>query len=294
MVNNITPSILSETPGIICLEDDFALADNLSKVPYINGAFQSEMLILFICQKGNMQLTISDENKQMSAGDAFLCKPRQPILQVLSSSDCQVWVLFYSPHIVDFILPARHNLSKVLEGEFHPLIHFTENEADENIFVLLNMLRQRGSDPNLTFRSKTIYHLFSTLLFEVLNQCCKPLRLQEDKTNNNDQTSRADSIFKEFLKYLNEDGGCHRTVAFYADRLYISPKHLSKVIKEKSGNRTLDVINKHAMQQIKLDIKLTDTPIQQIAIKYNFSNFSFFCQYVKQHLGMTPQEYRGK
>ena len=294
MVNNITPSILSETPGIICLEDDFALADNLSKVPYINGAFQSEMLIMFICKKGNMQLTISDENKQMSAGDAFLCKPRQPILQVLSSSDCQVWVLFYSPHIVDFILPARHNLSKVLEGEFHPLIHFTENEADENIFVLLNMLRQRGSDLNLTFRSNTIYHLFSTLLFEVLNQCCKPLRLQEDTTNNNDQTSRADSIFKEFLKYLNEDGGCHRTVAFYADHLYISPKHLSKVIKEKSGNRALDVINKHAMQQIKLDIKLTDTPIQQIAIKYNFSNFSFFCQYVKQHLGMTPQEYREK
>ncbi len=294
MVNEITPSILSSTPGIISLEDDFALADSLSKVPYINGAFQSEMLILFICIKGNMQLTISDENKQMTAGDAFLCKPHQPVLQVLSSSDCQAWVLFYSPHIVDFILPARHNLSKVLEGEFHPLIHFAENEADENIFVLLNMLRQRGNNPDLTFRSNTIYHLFSTLLFEVLNQCCKPLRLQEDTTNNNDQTSRADSIFKEFLKYLNEDGGCHRTVAFYADRLYISPKHLSKVIKEKSGNRTLDVINKHAMQQIKLDIKLTDTPIQQIAIKYNFSNFSFFCQYVKQHLGMTPQEYREK
>ena len=85
-----------------------------------------------------------------------------------------------------------------------------------------------------------------------------------------------------------------RTDAFYADLLCISPKHLSKVIKETSGNRTLDVINKHAMQQIKLDLKLTDIPIQQIAIKYNFSNFSFFCQYVKQHLGMTPQEYRGK
>lgn len=39
-------------------------------------------------------------------------------------------------------------------------------------------------------------------------------------------------------------------------------------------------------------LKLTDIPIGQLAIKYNFGNFSFLCQFVKAHLGLTPQEYR--
>lgn len=39
-------------------------------------------------------------------------------------------------------------------------------------------------------------------------------------------------------------------------------------------------------------MKLTDIPIGQLAIKYNFGKFSFFYQFVKAHLGLTPQEYR--
>ena len=71
-------------------------------------------------------------------------------------------------------------------------------------------------------------------------------------------------------------------------------KHLSKIVKQKTGKRALEVINSHAIHQIKLDLLLTDIPISQLADKYHFGNFSFFCQFVKVHLGMTPQAYRAQ
>ena len=83
-------------------------------------------------------------------------------------------------------------------------------------------------------------------------------------------------------------------MTYYADRLCISPKHLSNIIRKKTGRRALELINDHAIEQIRLDLKLSDTAINQLASKYKFSNFSFFCQFVKTHLGMTPQEYRAR
>ena len=93
---------------------------------------------------------------------------------------------------------------------------------------------------------------------------------------------------------LTASGGRQRTVAYYADKLCITAKHLSKIVKQKTGKRALEVINSHAIHQIKLDLLLTDIPISQLADKYHFGNFSFFCQFVKAHLGMTPQAYRAQ
>lgn len=291
MIYSITPSILQETPGMLCLENDFVLCDNLTKIPHINDAFQSEMLILFFCKNGHLQMTIDEEVQQLGAGDALLCKPLQTIHQVLSSGDCQTYVLFYTPRIADHLLPTRLNLSQVLEGDFIPIVHFGGQTPSGHINILLDLLRQHATNPLLPFRSNSLFHLFSTLLFEVLNNCCAHTTSQkaEDVCLT---CNRASSLFNMFIKKLNEDGGRHRSVTYYADLLCVSPKHLSKIIKEKTSNRALDVINTFAIQQIKIDLKLTDLPIIAIADKYNFANHSFFCQYVKQHLGMSPQKYR--
>ena len=293
MIYSITPALLQETPGMQCLENDFVLCDHLTKVPHINDAFQSEMLILFFCQIGHLQMTIDEKVLQLEAGDAFLCKPLQTIHHVLSSSDCQTYVLFYTPRIADHILPTKQNLSQVLERNFIPIVHFGEQTLSGHINILLDLLRRHATNQLLPFRSNSLFHLFSTLLFEVLNNCCTHTNSIETE-DSGQASSRSDTIFNLFIKKLNEDGGRHRTVSYYADLLCVTPKHLSKIIKKKTANRALDIINAFAIQQIKIDLKLTDAPIIAIADKYNFPNHSFFCQYVKQHLGTSPQKYRSK
>ena len=81
-------------------------------------------------------------------------------------------------------------------------------------------------------------------------------------------------------------------MAFYADQLCLSPKYLSKLIKEVSGKSAPEWINAYVMLEDKHLLKYTDISIKEIVFKLNFSNQTVFYKYFKAHTGMTPTEYR--
>lgn len=294
MIHQLSIKKLVQSQDILSLEHDFALADSLSKIPFINSSFRTDFLMLFFCFKGQMQLVVGDCQYHVVAGDVFLCKPCETVQQVLTSGDCKTWTLFYTPNIVNHVLPVKNDMAMLLERDFIRNVHFGEKYMLERFSMLLDMLRSRVLDKQLPFYSQTIFHFFSTVLFEVINHCCtlQNVATSTDDDFANEHSSRSDTLFKQFIQLLNEDEGRHRTVAFYAEKLCVSPKHLSRVIKEITGKKALTVIVSFAIQQIKIDLKLTDLPINVLATKYNFGNFPFFCQFVKKHLGMKPQEYR--
>ena len=248
--------------------------------------------MVFYCQNGHLQMKLSDEIIELNVGDVYICKPLTAIHQVLMSGDCKVAVLFYALQVAEYVLPANRNLSKLLECDAKLLVHLGEKFMNEHLSILIETVQQRAKDTSLAFRSNTLYYMFNVLLFEVLNVACRKEPGEGVAEEDMPTACRADTIFHMFIKLLKEDCGRHRTVAYYAEKLFITPKHLSKVIKKKTSNRALDVINNHALQLIKLDLKLTDIPISQLANKYNFNSFSFFCQFVRSHLDMTPQKYR--
>ncbi|MBO5978972.1 MAG: AraC family transcriptional regulator [Bacteroidales bacterium] len=72
----------------------------------------------------------------------------------------------------------------------------------------------------------------------------------------------------------------------------MSPKYLSKLIKEVSGKSAPEWINAYVMLEDKHLLKYTDISIKEIVFKLNFSNQTVFYKYFKAHTGMTPTEYR--
>ena len=50
----------------------------------------------------------------------------------------------------------------------------------------------------------------------------------------------------------------------------------------------------YTLKGIEHRLRYTDMTMQEIANDLNFPNASFFGKYVKDHLGMTPLEYRKK
>lgn len=62
----------------------------------------------------------------------------------------------------------------------------------------------------------------------------------------------------------------NREVAFYADKLCITSKYLSAVIKEVSGKTAKDWIIEYMVLEIKALLKNSTLNIQQIATKTNF------------------------
>jgi len=98
--------------------------------------------------------------------------------------------------------------------------------------------------------------------------------------------NRPDFIFKRFMETMAADSGRHRTLEYYA------PKYLSRIIKRISGKNALTLIHENAIEHIIRELKHSSKSIKEIAADFEFSNVSFFAQYVKKHLGVTPSEFR--
>lgn len=104
--------------------------------------------------------------------------------------------------------------------------------------------------------------------------------------------TQSDFLFKQFMEALAADNGKHRTLDYYANLFCYSPKYLSRIIKQISGKNALSLIHENAIEHIISELKYSNKSIKEIAIDFDFPNTSFFAQYVKKHLGMTPTEYR--
>ncbi len=104
--------------------------------------------------------------------------------------------------------------------------------------------------------------------------------------------SRQEDIFHRFTILVNEHAAREHAIAFYADRLCLTPNHLGSVIREVSGQTVMQWIHRHIIQQAKLQLKYSDLPVWQIAESLNFPNPSFFSKFFKRETGMTPAEYR--
>ena len=77
-----------------------------------------------------------------------------------------------------------------------------------------------------------------------------------------------------------------------ADRLAVTPKYLSVVCNTVTGKSAQVVINDLTVQEIKRLLLQTDMSVKEICVQLDFVSLSFFCKYVKKHLGMTAYQYR--
>lgn len=110
-----------------------------------------------------------------------------------------------------------------------------------------------------------------------------------DKDN---KRERKDELFTRFVQLIIKNYRRNRKLDFYADKLFISPKYLSDVIKKISGRTAHDWIDRYILLEAKILLRSSHKTIQQIADELNFPNNSFFSKYFKKHCGMTPKEYR--
>lgn len=106
--------------------------------------------------------------------------------------------------------------------------------------------------------------------------------------------SRQHSIFHRFIALLSEHGIQERNISFYANCLCVTPNHLGFVIKQTSGLTVIQWVNRHIIQQAKVQLKYSDLLVWEIAENLNFPNSSFFSSFFKKETGVSPGEYRNK
>lgn len=85
-----------------------------------------------------------------------------------------------------------------------------------------------------------------------------------------------------------------RLAQFYVDKMFLSTKHVSRIIKDISGKSISKWIDEWVISSIKVLLKTTNMTVIQIAHELNFPNPSFMSNYRARHTGVTPIQYRNR
>ena len=143
-----------------------------------------------------------------------------------------------------------------------------------------------NSDEKTQWHDETIQHLFSVLILEIVSLIKRKI------SENPSHYTRKVYLTFQFLKLLREHIKEQRSVNFYADLLYVSPKHLSMCVKEIAGRTCGEIINEMVVAEAKALLHNPDLTIGHVADELNFSDQYFFSKYFKKRTGVSPLRYR--
>ena len=91
---------------------------------------------------------------------------------------------------------------------------------------------------------------------------------------------------------IRENYRPERNISFYAEKMHLSPQHLSTTIKKTTGKTLTDIISTFVIRDAQAKLRSTELTIQEIAYSLNFPDISFFGKYFKRYTGMSPKQYR--
>jgi AraC-like DNA-binding protein len=157
------------------------------------------------------------------------------------------------------------------------------HQMAERYFMALADSLSRGFDDTI------IGHLTEALRGEIL----RSYRIQVTEEHGTANTRSAD-IFNRFLSLVSQYSDSERTISFYADKLFLSPRYLATIIKDVSGRSLMSWVNASVINKAKIALQYTDKSILEISEDLHFNEQTTFTRFFKHLTGMTPSQYRKK
>ena len=160
--------------------------------------------------------------------------------------------------------------------------------SPEVIDVLTYVYRQVSSlikQHDNPYKEEIIKHLFSAHYYGLgyymhgLKSQPSAMTVQQEKC-------------ERFMVLVAENFKTRRDIGFYADKLCVTSKYLSTMLKQETGMTALDWIEKHVVLYAKSCLSSTSMTIQEISDDLDFPSQSVFGKYFKRVEGMSPKAYR--
>ena len=273
--------------------DDLVVIENIKAIPNNKVCFENHDVV-FICTEGQAQFEYDGTLMQVEKNDLFLFMRRSIGCKFMASSNfnCrQIW--FARSELWNINLYSNTNLSDLVFFKQHPKVHLTEDDMallDDYFQLLCHRMRDRSP----LFYRDIVRSLVSTKMLEVLSMLRRGAEKESEQVLLKDTSPgfHRRRLADEFVRMVEQSDGRIRKVDDFASRLNVTPKYLSTLLKETMNRRPSEMIQLFTMKAIERRLRFTDMTMQEIANDLNFPNASFFGKYFKEHLGMTPLEYR--
>ncbi|MBE0619364.1 MAG: helix-turn-helix domain-containing protein [Burkholderiales bacterium] len=97
---------------------------------------------------------------------------------------------------------------------------------------------------------------------------------------------------QRFRALLDRSFRTHKSVAFYAGELGITPTQLNRVCREVLGKSALGAINARLLLEAERDLVYTFIGVKEIALSLGFSDAAYFSRFFAKQKRCTPTQFR--
>lgn len=257
------------------------------KMSFFSFPKKNTKVVSIVCLSGSARLSLNMREVVLPARSISVILPGHQIESYSTSDDFKGFMITSSQRNFESFLPVMSKLFMCsMFYRENPVVELDDREL-ENQILFHDLLQNKLNEEQDTFNRLVVNRLIEGIFCETCNIYFKRINL-----NVSARCNRSESLFYRFIVDIESHYKTERSVSFYADRLCVTPKHLSSVIKEISGRTASECIDLYVVSEIKRLLASTDMNIQEISCMLNFANQSFFGKYFKTHTGYSPREYR--
>jgi len=243
-----------------------------------------DALIIILCTEGGGEISIDLKKYVVERNSVVVLQPHNYLLSFESAPDSEYKVIACSKRILEVVAPKLSNILPLLVNRRLTPVYKHSSEFMASIEEYYAFLQRKIEVRSSVFRKEIVSSILQAMIYEMLGK----LHDLDEKY----QKTRREEIMAQFMIAVGENLREHRDVSFYAQKVFVSPKHLSSVVKQLTGITAGEFIGRFVAMEAKILLRNTDLSIQEISERLNFLTQSHFGKYFRKVTGITPTQYR--
>ena len=264
----------------------FEIDKELQRVP-VKYPYRSDHFTIVFVTKGSASLKLNLIDYSVQKHDLVIISPNDVRQFISVSADCTFIGIGFTQN---FLLHSGLHKKNIEAFDFFssqakPVLQLDEKNTEilYNLFSILKKKSASKDDPY--FLEEFVHHGFITLIFEIAS-------LFRKSNNVHLKITRKEDLAMRFMKLLPLHFKKERSLQYFANMLYITPKYLTQTIKEITGKTAGDFIDEIVMMEAKVLLNDFSKSIRQVAEELHFSDQFYFSKFFKKHASINPSEYR--
>lgn len=244
---------------------------------------------IMLCERGSLDITINSRSITMSAGEMSFIVFDMVVVPVKESDDfrAKFVTLDYDAAQDIFFLVTSNRFWEYIYTSPVFRLRREMKEIANRWFDVLDWIMANSSE---LVSEKVLRNEMGNFMLVMAEQ----IENQLGRLGTNPPKNRAWVIVNEFLGLLNRYYTHRHDVAFYADKLNISPNYLNIITRRNIGTTAKEQINIQLGLVTKMLLDTTDLTVKEIAERLHYDDPSYLCRIFRKQNGMSPLQYRNK
>ncbi len=267
------------------LEQDFWMLENIgpSMLCSLSEPVKFAASTWIFVFNGSGRADINLVNHEISGPAIVSVKSTQIMQPTYLSPDFNATVMVMSKRLSENLFIFLNSSPLAAMSLRHPVVSMPPDLVPffKDFIMETKQILSETSNP---YGSQTLMYHLLLFVHRYGYKCYEPYK--------DEVVSRQGRMSDQFLALVQQNFRKERFLDFYASKLEVTPKHLSRTIKKQTGYTAVEWIERFVILEAKVLLKSSNLNIQQIADELNFPSQSFFGKYFKKQTGQSPKEFR--